>query len=524
LLAVAALIGVESLLISALIQDVPRDALIGASLWVRLVQHWGFRYLIAYAVSFAMLIYLRGAAGVAAISATGRDSPLRLSWLAVHGAMFAAFARLTTLLYEPGLPLAAVAVGWTLLAAATALTLFASAAPARVWLDAWRKTAAVPAYALLPAAGALLAYKASQWLWAPAAAITFHVVQWLLHPLLPSLRSDAQSLTLISDHFAVTVSEECSGLEGIGLMLAFCAAWLWYFRREYIFPRALLIIPSAVLLIFVLNAVRIAALLLIGDAGHQRVASFGFHSQAGWIAFNLAAFCVAMVAKRSAWLNRAARDAAHATTYVADATPAYLMPLLAILASGMVAHAVSAGFDLLYPLRLFCGALALWIYRDAYRSMNWRSSWRGVLVGIGIFCLWMTFAHFLSVPAGEPADLVALPAPWREGWIACRALAAIVTVPIAEELAYRGYLMRRLVSGDFERLPLNAVSLLAVLISAVAFGSMHGRLWIAGIIAGLAYGAIAVKSGKIGESVVAHATTNALIAAQVLLFDQWQLW
>ncbi len=50
-------------------------------------------------------------------------------------------------------------------------------------------------------------------------------------------------------------------------MLAFCTAWLWYFRREYVFPRALVILPGAVLLIFLLNAVRIAALVLIGDAG-----------------------------------------------------------------------------------------------------------------------------------------------------------------------------------------------------------------------------------------------------------------
>ena len=37
-------------------------------------------------------------------------------------------------------------------------------------------------------------------------------------------------------------------------------------------------------------------------------------------------------------------------------------------------------------------------------------------------------------------------------------------------------------------------------------------------------GALAMKSGRIGESVVAHATTNALLGAYVFMFDQWQLW
>jgi hypothetical protein len=40
----------------------------------------------------------------------------------------------------------------------------------------------------------------------------------------------------------------------------------------------------------------------------------------------------------------------------------------------------------------------------------------------------------------------------------------------------------------------------------------------------LAYGALAIKTRGISEAVVAHATTNALLAAAVLLFDQWQLW
>jgi membrane protease YdiL (CAAX protease family) len=61
-------------------------------------------------------------------------------------------------------------------------------------------------------------------------------------------------------------------------------------------------------------------------------------------------------------------------------------------------------------------------------------------------------------------------------------------------------------------------------ICAAAFGIMHGSMWLPAMLAGMAYGAIAINTGRIGEAVVAHATTNALIAAAVLLFDQWQLW
>jgi exosortase E/protease (VPEID-CTERM system) len=527
LFVIAAVLAVETLLLSGLIQSARLESLTGAAKFVHDVQHWAFRYIIAYAVSFAMLLSLRGADTLAAISAAARDAPIRLAWLLAHSALLWLFAFLSAALYSGGpLPFAAVATAWHLVGFATALALFAAMAPLRVWIDFVQRTGPLPFYALLPATGALLAYKASQLLWAPAAAITFHLVRLLLQPFLPSLGSDASTLTLMSGDFSVEISPACSGLEGVGLMLAFCSAWLWYYRHDYIFPRAFIIVPGGVLLIFLLNAVRLAALVLIGDAGYERVAVVGFHSQAGWIAFNLAAFCVAIAAKRSSWLNRAARATKVSTDSgtTADATAAYLMPLLAILASGMIAHALSAGFDLLYPVRLVCAAIVLWAFRRSYRSLDWRFSWRGVSLGAATFCVWAACAHFLSTPAAMPEDLAKMPLPLRESWIACRSAAAIITVPIAEELAYRGYLMRRIVSREFDTLPMARVSKLALVASAVAFGVTHGGLWLAGIAAGLAYGAIAKSTGKIGESVAAHATTNALIAVQVLLFGQWQLW
>ncbi|HEY2781892.1 MAG TPA: exosortase E/protease, VPEID-CTERM system [Steroidobacteraceae bacterium] len=523
LLIVNGFLAVETLLISGLIQSPRLLALTGAALVTHEIQHWAFRFLIAYAGSVAILLYLRGAETGAAAGSNMADAPVSMRWLIAHGLLLITFALLSTALYRGGnIPFSLLAVGWHAFGFAAALALFLAAAPLQSWLKALRKTGALTAYALIPAAAALVVYKASQLLWGPAAALTFQLVRWIVRPFTPSLTIDSSTLTLITPNFSVQVSEVCSGLEGVGLMLVFCAAWLWYFRREYIFPRALLIVPVAVLVIFLLNALRIAALVFIGDAGHQRIAAVGFHSQAGWIAFNLAAFGVALVTKHSAWLNRRARHFESAAGQ--DATAAFLMPLLAILAAGMIARALSAGFDLFYPLRLACAAVVLFVYRGAYRSLDWGFSWRGVAAGLGVFVLWALIAHFLAAPAPIPGDLAGLSAPLRAAWIICRAAAAIITVPIAEELAYRGFLMRRLVKADFAAVMLQSVPWWAIAISAAAFGIMHGNLWFPGIVAGFVYGAVAVKTGKIGESVAAHATTNSLIAIQVLLFGQWQLW
>ena len=204
------------------------------------------------------------------------------------------------------------------------------------------------------------------------------------------------------------------------------------------------------------------------------------------------------------------------------------MPLLAILAAGMVSHALSAGFEFLYPLRFLAALAVLWIFRQSYVSANLRFSWRGPAVGAAVFCLWLGAAAVLIQPKGAPGAapeaLATLPEPLRILWIVCRVLAAVGTVPLAEELAYRGYLMRRLVSARFETVPFSAARWPALVVSALAFGLMHGALWLPGIAAGLAYGALAVRTGKLGESIAAHGTTNALLAAYVLIFDRWQLW
>ncbi len=522
---VAAVLAVETLLMSYLIQRTPVDWVSGPARVVRDAQHWFFRFLIVYAVSLTMLSFLRDGGNHSATSKSWAQVPWRTSRLAVHACLLLPFAVLSAGLYSGALPLpfAVVAVAWHVCALAAALALIAAAAPLTLWISAVKRTGVLPLYALIAALAAVVAIQLSQRLWEPTAALTFRLVLLALNPLMPALQSNFSMMTLSTDRFAVTISEQCSGLEGVGLMLAFCATWLWYFRREYRFPRALIIVPVAVLLAFALNVLRIAALVAIGDAGYPRVAMVGFHSQAGWIAFNTVAFGVAVLAKRSAWM-RHEPSAPTADAGAHNATAAYLMPLLAILAAGMIAHALSSGFELLYPLRLVAAAAILWVYRGSYANLDRHISWRAPAVGVLIAGFWLLFAHFVITPSAEPQALWSLPAPLRVAWLVVRTLAATITVPIAEELAYRGYLMRRLIRADFESVRFADVGWPALAVCAAAFGIMHGAMWFPAMLAGMAYGAIAIKTGSIGEAVVAHATTNALIAAAVLLFDQWQLW
>jgi exosortase E/protease (VPEID-CTERM system) len=502
------------------------DAAQGLGAILRASQHWGFRFLVAWLAAIALFSYVRGGPRLDAAAASMRAAPIRIGWIFGHLLCVAVLAALSYLLYRytaSDWSFAAVVALWMVVSAAAAFAALLAIAPGPLWLAAGRALGLIWGYAAIAALLGTGAIQLAQMLWAPTAALTFDVVSRVLAPLTPTLTADPATLVLSTDRFAIQVAEGCSGLEGMALMLVFCVAWLTYFRREYFFPRALLLIPVGLVAMFALNVARISALMLIGHAGYPDVAINGFHSQAGWIAFNAAAAGLVLLSRRSTWLNRtASRSSAAAGTD--NPTAAYLMPLLAILGAGMVSHAMSGGFEAFYPLRLIVGAIVLGVYARRLATLDWHWSWRGPAAGVLVFLLWILAAHFLVPAATMPGKLAALAPVTRGIWITSRLAASIVTVPIAEELAYRGYLMRRIGHVDFDTVPFQSVRWPALCVAATVFGLMHGILWLPGIAAGLAFGLVTIHRGRIGEAVAAHATANALIAGAVLGWQQWQLW
>src|SRR5262249_6002685 len=71
-------------------------------------------------------------------------------------------------------------------------------------------------------------------------------------------------------------------------------------------------------------------------------------------------------------------------------------------------------------------------------------------------------------------------------WAAVRVFGSVVTVPIAEELAFRGFLSRRLIAADFWDVPEGRFTWSTWFVSSVLFGLLHGR-WLGGTVAGLLY-------------------------------------
>jgi len=108
--------------------------------------------------------------------------------------------------------------------------------------------------------------------------------------------------------------------------------------------------------------------------------------------------------------------------------------------------------------------------------------------------------------------------------------AAVVTVPIAEELAFRGYLARRFISREFDGVSFSSLTPLSIWLSSVVFGLEHMKNlvdWqhlLLGTLAGLAFAVALRRRGRMGDAVAAHAVSNLLLAAWVLGFGDWAQW
>ncbi len=306
LLVLAILFAAELLIISVWLDNgalTSRGGLIG------LVGQWGawtVRGIVGFAAIFLTFAYLKSNAALAEISDQAERVPVGRGLLAAHLWAMAAFGALSWALYgnHMGRFFANLFTPVWLVAGGSGIALGAfSLLPRRLWVRLIRETGSLWAYALVAVVCACVAGRYSQSLWLPSAHLTFDLVKALLSPFVPGIIADPTTMNLGTAKFSVEIASECSGFEGAGLILAFGVMWLCLFRRECRFPQALVLIPAGVATIFLLNAARITALILMGNAGAQQIALGGFHSQAGWIAFNAVALGLSFAARRIPWLT-----------------------------------------------------------------------------------------------------------------------------------------------------------------------------------------------------------------------------
>ena len=319
--------------------------------------------------------------------------------------------------------------------------------------------------------------------------------------------------------FGVRMSSACFGYEGIALVLVFSAVYLLALRKELAFPRSLLLVVLAAGVSWGMNVLRVTALVLIGTY-QGKYAIEGFHSVAGWLYFAAIAAGIVLLSQQS-WFAKDRQESPVGSDAPNPAAP-YLLPMLVLLATAMITRIFTDDFDLLYPLRAVLVGAVLLLYRHRIAELGWRGSAWAALPGALIFFGWMALEPEPAQSA-IPTGLAQLPGWAAVGWLAFRAVGSSLTVPLAEELAFRGYVIRKLTSSNFEAVPDGRASLLALILSSLMFGLMHGR-FLAGTLAGVALALTLSRRGRLADAVVAHGTANALIAVYALSTQRWSVW
>ena len=464
-------------------------------------------------------------AAVAALPAAPSTRRSDLARIAAHALAYGLLLVSSRQVFGNGQPASAGwSAGWLASAFAVAGTWLALALP---W-PALRALAPRLGTALLlgTVAGVLawFAGAASASAWEVMAPFTLAAVAWLLDLWGQQVFVDPAFAVIGTEHFEVMVAPVCSGFEGIGLILAFLGGYMLLERRALRFPRVLWLLPLAVVTVWCANALRIALLVLVGSYLSPELAIGGFHSKAGWVFFCAVAIGYVALARRSRYFA-ADRDGGAAEPAFVNVAAPYLAPLLALLAAGLISGLFTIDFDRFYPLRMACVLVVLWYYREHYLRLPFDVHWESVAIGLGVCAMWYALADGGSADdvAALRAGLAELGPGWSQLWMLSRVVGMALVIPVAEELAFRGYLLRRLSGADFDLVDARKPVAFAWLASSVAFGVLHSD-WIAGILAGLAYALAQQRRGRVTDAIIAHGVTNLVLALDAWLLGNLRFW
>jgi exosortase E/protease (VPEID-CTERM system) len=352
-----------------------------------------------------------------------------------------------------------------------------------------------------------------------SSAVTVQILTWCGY----SVQFDMDTARLDVDRFAVIIGPECLGYQGMTIALVFISAYLYWNRKSFRFPQTLLIYPALLITLCLTNCVRLALLVAIGASWSPKVAIFGFHSAAGWVnlllILLLSIYC----------LNRLALFSIERSVFRFEISDEKLrlLPMLVLIAVAVLSLLVSPGFEWPYPIRVLIVGGLLFACRRRLALERVDASVLPVIAGIAVFLMWRALVPEVPVQSATFAEhLYSVPIWVSTIWLLFRATGAVVIIPLAEELAFRGYLfdaLNRELAVRLQALDARWISGLTLIVTSIGFGALHSA-WMAGAAAGLIYGLVKLRRGRLMDAVIAHAVTNLLLAGYVLHQSVWSYW
>lgn len=185
----------------------------------------------------------------------------------------------------------------------------------------------------------------------------------------------------------------------------------------------------------------------------------------------------------------------------------------------------------LYPVKALLVAGLLIFYWRNYTELrvsdfkNLPQTFASIALGVLVFVLWINMDwEFATVGKNTGFDPFLIDDNISRNFlIFFRLFGAVIVVPIMEELFWRSFMLRYIITSDFTSIRIGSYTFSSFLICAILFGLGHNLL-LAGIMAGVFYSLLLYWTKSIAQCTLAHAVTNLVLGIYVLQTGHWQFW
>ena len=212
----------------------------------------------------------------------------------------------------------------------------------------------------------------------------------------------------------------------------------------------------------------------------------------------------------------------------------YVAPFLTFVGVMGIEHLLAPS-QIYYPIRCLLTLAVMLAVSRPYINLKPTFPLATLGIGIAVFLIWIGpdvlfgpgYRHFWLFENsifGKTSSTIDPALKNNPGFLAIRLLGSACIVPIIEELFWRGWMMRWLISQPFDKIPLGTYRAGAFWIVAVLFASEHGPYWEVGLAAGAIYNWWLVRTRNLADCIWAHAITNFVLGVYVLAAGAWQYW
>jgi uncharacterized protein len=190
---------------------------------------------------------------------------------------------------------------------------------------------------------------------------------------------------------------------------------------------------------------------------------------------------------------------------------------------------------IVFPLQtVVCGGLLIYFW-NSYKFNGIKYLSVTFAVGFFGFAMWTApqFFHWIAprFTGFNPDFFAASPAGY---WttVIMRFIRLVIVVPLLEELFWRGFLMRYLISDRWTEVPFGQFQWKAFSITVLAFTLVHwgsdnfipGQDFYSAILYGILIGGVACLTKSLGSCVFVHAVTNLFLGLYIMFTKQWGFW